>query len=81
MTYITIDFFLLFFALKNVLVLLAKPDSGELRCPATALIFFGLTQWFTEIIVCDKWQLLHMISYVLMFPKNVKFAIDNISQK
>ena len=29
---------LLFFALKNILVLLAKRDSGELRCPATALI-------------------------------------------
>ena len=27
-----------FFALKNILVLLAKLDSGELRCPATALI-------------------------------------------
>ena len=32
------DFYLLFFALKNILVLLAKPDSGVLRCPATALI-------------------------------------------
>ena len=29
---------LLFFALKNILDLLAKPDSGELRCPATAFI-------------------------------------------
>ena len=29
---------LLFFALKNILVLLAKLNSGELRCPATALI-------------------------------------------
>ena len=25
-------------ALKNILVLLAKQDSGELRCPATAFI-------------------------------------------
>ena len=32
------DFCLLFFALKNVLVLFAKPDSGELCCPVTALI-------------------------------------------
>ena len=32
------DFYLLFFALKNILVLLAKPDSGELHCPVTALI-------------------------------------------
>ena len=29
---------LLFFAFKNILVLLARYDSGELRCPATALI-------------------------------------------
>ena len=29
---------LLFFALKNILVLFAKPDSGELHCPATAFI-------------------------------------------
>ena len=28
----------LMFALKNILVLLAKHDSGELRCRATALI-------------------------------------------
>ena len=32
-------FLLLFFALKNSLVLLAKFNSGELHCPATALIF------------------------------------------
>ena len=30
-------FLLLFFALKNILVLLAKLNSDELRCPATAL--------------------------------------------
>ena len=29
---------LLFFALKNIFVLLVKPDSSELHCPATALI-------------------------------------------
>ena len=33
---------LLVFALKNILILLAKPDSGELRCPATALIRHAL---------------------------------------
>ena len=32
------DFLLLFFALKNILVLLAKRDLGALRCPTTALI-------------------------------------------
>ena len=32
------DFSSLGFARKNILVFLAKPDSGELRCPATALI-------------------------------------------
>ena len=29
-----------FFALENILVLLAKQDSGELCCPVTALIVF-----------------------------------------
>ena len=33
----------LMFALKNILVLLAKHNSGELHCPATALIFFYKT--------------------------------------
>ena len=32
----------LIFALKNILVLLAKRDLGELRCPMTALIMFTL---------------------------------------
>ena len=32
---------LLVFALKNILVLLAKPDSGELPCLVTALIIFA----------------------------------------
>ena len=32
-------FLLLFFALKPILVSLAKHSSGELRCPATALIY------------------------------------------
>ena len=41
------DFYLLIFALKNILVLLAKPDSGELRCPATALICHVMAQIFS----------------------------------
>ena len=32
------------FALKNILVLFAKHDSGELRCPATALIIIMLAK-------------------------------------
>ena len=37
--YFMVQWFLSFiFALKNILVLLAKPDSGELWCPATAHI-------------------------------------------
>ena len=35
--YFMVQWFL-FFALKNNLDFLAKPDSGKLRCPATALI-------------------------------------------
>ena len=48
MTYISrsSDFFLLFFALKNILVLLAKLNSGELRCPATALIYQTFSDLF-----------------------------------
>ena len=43
MTYISwsSDLYILFFALKNILVLLTKPDSGELRCPATALVILA----------------------------------------
>ena len=47
-------FHLLFFALKNILVLLAMLNSGELRCPATALIVHGIgfqVQW----IVSSSW--------------------------
>ena len=42
MTYISrpVIFLLLFFALKNISVLLAKRNSGELLCLATALIAF-----------------------------------------
>ena len=37
------DFFsFIFYSEKNILVLLAKPDSGELRCRATALIKIGV---------------------------------------
>ena len=36
--YFTVQWFLLFFSLKDILVLLAKRDSDKLRCPATALI-------------------------------------------
>ena len=45
------DFYSYIFALKNILVVLAKPDSGELRCPATALIYFRtfpLHHWFIQ---------------------------------
>ena len=40
--HVPVIFRLLFFALKNNLVLLAKLNSGELRCPATALILPGI---------------------------------------
>ena len=40
--YFMVQWFVFFiFAPKNILVLLAKPDSGELRCPATALIILA----------------------------------------
>ena len=39
-----------FFALKNILGLLAKPDSGELRCPATALIILACNEDMHKIL-------------------------------
>ena len=39
----------LFFALKNVLVLLVKCDSGKLHCPATALIRYPSNISFLDI--------------------------------
>ena len=50
---------------ENILILLAKPDSGELRCPVTALISIGLIIFkdllFTEpariankLCLCDQ---------------------------
>ena len=38
--YFIVQWFLLFFALQNILVLLAKRHSGEVRCPAAALIIY-----------------------------------------
>ena len=45
--YLIVQWFpsLIFFALKNILVLLAKPDSGELRYLATALIVYIGIVW------------------------------------
>ena len=40
--------FFYFFALKNILVLLAKPDSDELRCPATAVIKMFIYFWMVR---------------------------------
>ena len=40
--YFTVQWFLVYFALKSILVLLAKLNSGELSCPATALIGLGM---------------------------------------
>ena len=43
----------LFFALKNILVLLAKPDSGELCGPATALICLLVCSFSVCSSVCS----------------------------
>ena len=41
--YFMVQWFVFFiFALKNILILFAKCDSGELHCPATALILFEI---------------------------------------
>ena len=46
---------LLFFALKIFLVLLAKPDSGELRCPVSALIWSKIGfLWICEKDIVNK---------------------------
>ena len=41
------------FALENILILLAKRDSGKLRCPATAIIHDGVSNLFYEISISD----------------------------
>ena len=53
MTYISRsgDFSSFIFALKNILVLLAKLNSGELRCPATALILLLLSLKFAFLFL------------------------------
>ena len=43
------DLSFLIFALKNILVLLAKHDSGELRCTATALFHFWCQYHHTKL--------------------------------
>ena len=61
---------LLFFALKNILVLLAKLNSGELRCPATALIIFSF--FYHKSIFCDVCTLfakVPMIGHVALMDK------------
>ena len=58
-------FLLLCFALKNILVLLAMLNSGELRCPVTALIFLFLLL-FNHACVCDSvW---HALIFVMKTP-------------
>ena len=48
--YFTVQwFFFLCFALKNILVLLAKLNSGELRCSGTALIMFDLFRHYSMV--------------------------------
>ena len=57
---------LLFFALKNILVLLAKCDSGELRCPATALILSAVNPFNPkETVLC--WYLSVSAQIYLVF--------------
>ena len=50
------DFYILCFALKNILVLLAKPNSGELPCPVTALIILAGSEDMHKILdVFEFW--------------------------
>ena len=73
---------LLFLALKNILVLLAKPDSGELRCPATALINF-LIKTLKHKICCIsfndcEWCFLRLTMRLMMFCSFKQFCIVEI---
>ena len=54
---------LLFFALKNILVLLAKPDSGKLRCPVTAFI----TKFSTPVLLHFDTHLIQFSTFSLWF--------------
>ena len=77
MTYIfhvPVIFHLLFFALKNILVLLAKLNSGKLRCPVTALIEIYLYEsWDGGTEVCSNGHG-HMTKMATMaiYGKNLK---------
>ena len=56
----------LFLALKNILVLLAKPDSGKLHCPATALITLIIHRELIELLdAFSKAQILALWSYMV----------------
>ena len=59
------------FALKNILVLLAKHDSGELRCPATALIKFEV-----PLLHSKQVPLLHNTVSVSMLLKSTTRVRD-----
>ena len=68
---------LLFFALKNILVLLAKPDSGELRCPATALIILAANEDMHKISDEFKFRPGRTTDYGVSCPwTSKKFPID-----
>ena len=83
MTYISwsSDFYLSFFALKNILVLFAKPDSGELCCPVTALIYkeqssengwFKTLSFFKKNIFSASDFFMHTFNMSVMCPENIK---------
>ena len=62
---------LLVFAQKNILVLLAKPDSDELRCPVTALI--------NRVRALDRCQkfVYALIKFCICIDKNKIHVVSN----
>ena len=75
----------IFFALKNILVLLAKPDSGELRYPATTLIILASNEDMHKISVKFDFrpnQTTHfgVTMYLPLSDENFKLLNLNISE-
>ena len=73
---------LLVFALKNILVLLAKLDSGELRCPAAALIKNNClvgkcysVVYITMIIVFDQLIRRKLFLFLLIYWNGSKSSL------
>ena len=86
------DLFLMF-ALKNILVLLAKHDSGKLRCPATALIIVishtptmktkqkkNKHQQYVVFTSSSRKIIIPIINYTILYHIHILFTVNTTCQ-